>query len=113
MSAKNSNLVYSTNPELKNQIDSQKQKAPASKNLPAEKQTIRIVLDIKGRKGKPVTVLKNFNHSADRLKLLARDLRQFCGAGGTVKGNEIEIQGDKRQMLSQRLTGMGYKIKLG
>lgn len=113
MNNKNSKLVYSTDPELKNQLAQDEKQSSSTVDLPPEKQTIQIILQTKGRQGKPVTVLKNFEHSNENLKLLARDLKQFCGAGGTVKGNEIEIQGDKRQILSQRLIGKGYNVKLG
>lgn len=35
----------------------------------------------------------------DELKDLARVLKQKCGVGGSVKDFNIEIQGDKRNVL--------------
>ena len=49
-----------------------------------------------GRKGKGVTLITGVPLDQDGLAALARDLKQCCGTGGTVKGGVIEIQGDRR-----------------
>ena len=48
----------------------------------------------------------------DDLKELARSLKQKCGVGGSVKDFNIEIQGDKRNVLKAELEKKGYTVKL-
>ena len=48
----------------------------------------------------------------DELKDLARALKQKCGVGGSVKDFNIEIQGDKRNILKTELEKKGYTVKL-
>ena len=48
----------------------------------------------------------------DELKDLARALKQKCGVGGSVKDFNIEIQGDKRNVLKAELEKKGYTVKL-
>jgi translation initiation factor 1 len=43
---------------------------------------------------------------------LGKQLKNQCGAGGTVRGNEIEIQGDCSQKILQFLLKLGYKAKI-
>ncbi len=73
---------------------------------------VRIRRETKGRGGKAVTVIEGGPHTADRLKWLCKQLKQRCGAGGSVKGAQIEIQGDQRIICQQQLERMGYKVKL-
>jgi predicted translation initiation factor SUI1 len=47
----------------------------------------------------------------DDLKELARQLKQTCGTGGTVKDGTIEIQGDHREKIATKLRSLGYKTK--
>ena len=114
MKKKESQLVYSTDPELQKRI--QEEQSSDSKtdavNLPPEEQQIKISLQTKGRKGKSVTLIQGFRHNPGTLNELARTLKQFCSAGGTVKDQEIEIQGDKRKMVAEKLGQLGYQIKV-
>ncbi|MCE5276123.1 MAG: hypothetical protein LLG43_13440, partial [Deltaproteobacteria bacterium] len=48
----------------------------------------------------------------DGLRALAKELKQRCGTGGTVKGGVIEIQGDHRDLIVAELKGRGYSVKL-
>jgi translation initiation factor 1 len=47
------------------------------------------------------------------MKELLRELKNLCGAGGTLKENELEIQGDQRDVLRAHLEGKGYRVKGG
>jgi translation initiation factor 1 len=73
--------------------------------------TVRIRLDTKGRKGKAVTVVEGLQHNPTTLGEIARILKQHCGAGGTVKEGQIEIQGDQRERVAEKLREMNYVVK--
>ncbi len=81
-------------------------------DLPASEQNIRIQASRKGRKGKTVTVITGFQAKDETLTELVKKLKTQCGTGGTVKENEIEIQGEHTQKLLQILTQLGYKAKI-
>jgi len=80
-------------------------------NLPPNQQNIRVEASSKGRKGKTVTILRGFQCSPENLADLLKKLKSQCGAGGTIKDNEIEIQGDHKQKILQYLIEQGYKAK--
>ena len=73
---------------------------------------IRLSREIKGRKGKGVTIVSGFQGTEDELKALAKKLKQVCGTGGTVKDGVIEIQGDARLKILQTLEQAGHRVKL-
>ncbi|HEY9646823.1 MAG TPA: translation initiation factor [Chroococcidiopsis sp.] len=85
---------------------------PGSPELPPNQQNVRVQASRKGRKGKTVTVITGFQTSLDTLNALLKQLKTRCGAGGTVKDNEIEIQGDHCQTIVQVLVQAGYKAKV-
>lgn len=45
------------------------------------------------------------------LQQLAKQLKQHCGSGGTVKDSVIEIQGDHRDRLMEELKKRGYTVR--
>jgi translation initiation factor 1 len=81
-------------------------------DLPPQQQNLRVQASRKGRGGKTVTVISGFQSNAETLAQLLKQLKAQCGAGGTVKENEIEIQGDHAQKLTQILIQLGYKAKV-
>lgn len=81
------------------------------KAVPTGDGIVRVSLDTKGRKGKAVTVVSGVLLDEDGLQKLATELKRKCGAGGTVKGGVIEIQGDHRDLLVAELTRRGYTVK--
>jgi translation initiation factor 1 len=85
---------------------------PFSRSLPPEQQTLKVVRDRKRRRGKTVTVISGFALSQDDLKTLTKTLKTFCGSGGTIKDDQIEIQGDHREKIAEKLDALGYKVKL-
>jgi translation initiation factor 1 len=58
-----------------------------------------------------VTVITGVPLEAEALQNLAKQLKQKCGAGGTVKAGTIEIQGDHRDVLVAALQQQGYTVK--
>ncbi len=72
---------------------------------------VRIGIEKKGRKGKGVSIITGIPIEHHALRDLAKQLKQKCGSGGTVKNGVIEIQGNHRDMLMEELTKMGYTVK--
>lgn len=72
---------------------------------------VRLALDRKQRRGKAVTVISGVPGDLAELTALAQQLRKLCGAGGSLKEGNIELQGDHRDKVEARLASLGYKIK--
>jgi translation initiation factor 1 len=72
---------------------------------------IFLQLEKNGRSGKTVTVLRGFTHETSYLKEFASRLKKSCGAGGTLKGRDIEIQGDFRVRVREILLREGFQVK--
>lgn len=109
MAKKTGKLVYSTRDDA--ELDAKKSTTDLKQSLPPQQQTIRVMVDRKQRRGKTVTVCRGFQLTPTDLKKLEKTLKQYCGAGGTSKANEIEIQGDHRDKIMQKLTTLNYKVK--
>jgi len=73
---------------------------------------VRIFRERAGRNGKVVTVIRGLPERGAALEARAAELRRLCGAGGTVKNGAVEIQGDHRERVAERLGGLGYRAKL-
>lgn len=73
---------------------------------------IRVFRERAGRGGKVVTVIRGLPEQGAALATRAAELRRLCGAGGTVKDDVVELQGDHRERVAQHLTGLGYRVKL-
>ncbi len=71
---------------------------------------VRVQRTKAGRGGKTVTLITGLP-PAD-LAAVARDLKRLCGTGGTVADGAVEIQGDHRQRIAERLTAQGHRVKL-
>jgi translation initiation factor 1 len=106
--------VYSTDPNFKGLCPNCKSspcRCRKPKSLPPQQQTAAIRREKKGRGGKTVTIVYDLQLTPDDLKALAKQLKQICGTGGTVKEGTIEIQGDHREKIAERLRSLGYKTK--
>lgn len=83
---------------------------PAPPTVPPEKQTARLSLE-KRKRGKMVTVVAGLSPDATDLAQLLKDLKNHCGAGGTLSEAGIEIQGRQRDRVRDKLKTIGYKVK--
>lgn len=97
-------LVYSTDPSVKLEDTTPREQD----TLPAAQQKLKILLDRKQRAGKSVTLVEGFVGAVSALEDLGKKLKSFCGTGGSVKDNEILIQGDNRDKVLQWLQKNGY-----
>jgi len=98
-------FVFSTNDDF--EYEPEKEKA----TLSPENQYLEALFSNKGRAGKTVTVIKGFSGSEQDLKSLGKMLKTKCGVGGSVKDNEIIIQGNYRDKIMEILTKEGYHVK--
>jgi translation initiation factor 1 len=80
--------------------------------LPPNQHKLKIEVSRKGKGGKTVTIVSGFQVSPETLTSLTKTLKNQCGAGGAIKDNSIEIQGDHRQKSLEIVTKLGYKAKL-
>jgi len=71
---------------------------------------VRVSRETSGRRGKTVTVVRGV--PARELDEVASDLKRQCGSGGSAKDGVVEIQGDHRPKVVDRLESRGYRVKL-
>jgi translation initiation factor 1 len=78
--------------------------------MPPEQQTARLMTERRA-KGKLVTVIAGLDPAGNDLTALATRLKNACGAGGTIKDGQIELQGDHLKAAERALQAIGYKTK--
>lgn len=76
-----------------------------------KKDTLRVVIDRKGRKGKTATIIEGFTIADDEVEGIAAMLKKKLGVGGSARGGEILIQGDFSVKVKDLLLKEGYKVK--
>jgi translation initiation factor 1 len=97
-------FVYSTDPNFQFNNENGDSIETA---VPAE-QKLLIQLDKKQRGGKTVTLVTGFVGTSADLESLAKNLKNFCGTGGSAKDGEAIVQGDQRDKVLQWLLKNGY-----
>lgn len=78
-----------------------------------KKQTgfVNIALERKGRAGKTATILYGFTVADSEIERIAAELKRSLGCGGSVRGGEILLQGDRQAQVKPILKKMGFKTK--
>ena len=97
-------FVYSTDPNFHFEEEQN-----SSETLSPAQQKLRVRLDTKHRAGKAVTLVEGFIGKEEDLEALGKQLKSYCGTGGSSKDGEIIIQGDQREKVMQWLTKNDYK----
>ena len=103
-------LSYSTDPDW----------CPKCKHLPCACQskkkttfttgTGKVKMRREKRRGKDMVVVFETRMSKSNLSGLLKEIQKNCGAGGTVKGDTIEIQGNHRDKVEEILKSHGLKV---
>lgn len=108
MSKKSKNkegVVYSTNPDFEFQFEQEAE----PDTLAPQQQDLRVWRENRG--GKTTTVIKGFIGTVTDMEELGKTLKSKCQVGGSVKENEILIQGDARDKVLEILQKLNYKAK--
>lgn len=98
-------FVYSTDPNFKYEPEN----TGDQDTLKPEQQKLRIRLETKHRGGKAATIIAGFIGKEEDMESLGKQLKNYCGTGGSVKEGEIIIQGDQREKVKQWLLKNNYK----
>lgn len=119
MAGDNSRLVYSTDGGRVRQPDppkAQKRQRPPARGparpVVPNDGVVRVQRDSRGRKGKTATTVTGLPGSEAELEAVLKRLKQVCGAGGSLDGRTLEVQGDHRERIVAILLEMGHKAKL-
>jgi translation initiation factor 1 len=98
------NVVYSTNPNFAYEFE----QSDDLQTLPPQQQRLYVSIDRKQRAGKEVTLVEGFVGAEEDLKDLGKLLKSKCGVGGSVKDQEILIQGNFKQKIFDLLLKEGF-----
>lgn len=93
------------------QLPPKKEKPQPKPSAPKGDGVVRVGRETKGRKGAGVTIITGIPAHPEGLEKLAKQFKQLCGSGGTVRNGVIEIQGEHRDQLVDELQKLGYTVK--
>ena len=85
------------------------QEKPKEDNF-SKRSKINILKQKKGKKGKTVTLIKGLELRDKReFKEFLKKLKVFCGTGGTLIGEDIQLQGDIVNKSIEFLRNEGFQ----
>jgi translation initiation factor 1 len=109
----NSRAVYSSDGgRVETRTKAPRKAAPSNKPALPDDGVVRIFRERGQRGGRTVTVVRGLPERGPMLEARALELKRLCGAGGTVRDGAVEVQGDHRERIAERLRGLGYRVKL-
>lgn len=82
----------------------------AAEPASATKDSVRASVDRKGRRGKTAVIVEGFTCDDDTLRTVAATLKARLGTGGSARGGEILIQGDRLDDVRKILRELGYRV---
>lgn len=74
-------------------------------------QQLVVSIERKGRGGKTATIVSGFALADEEVADIASTLKTKLGTGGSARGGEILVQGDRRGDVARLLRGMGHRVK--
>ena len=99
------NIVYSTDPNFTLSSDIVKSESILNNN-----QNLRVYLD-RRKGGKIVTIVRGYRGPISELKTLANSLKKKLSVGGSVKNDEILLQGNLRKKVLKFLLNNNFNAK--
>ena len=103
--------------DWKDKLNTLKSDLPEGMEVPVEQEPVKkrqqepLRIELDKRKGKPATIISQFEGDDHALKELAKMLKVKCSSGGSSRDGEILIQGDFRKKTAEILVDLGYKVK--
>lgn len=87
--------------------------APLSENaaeaeVAPDQQRLKVRVE-KRKRGKVVTVVAGFTGTLSQRQDVLKQLKNHCGAGGTIDEGALELQGDHSQRVRKPLEDLGFK----
>lgn len=83
---------------------------PAAAQIPPEKQTAKVRVDRRKHR-RLITVVWGLSGESNDLPALLSQLKSACGSGGTLQGDQIELQGDHLDRVKAQLGKIGYRVR--
>jgi len=84
---------------------------PGGDYATAQTTRLDIVLERKGRAGKTATIVTGFTIPDAGVSRVAAKLKSALGTGGSARGGEILIQGDRRDDVLRLLAAYGFRAR--
>ncbi len=85
------------------------QDKPKEENL-GKISKFKVLKQKKGKKGKTVTLIKGLGISDEiEVKKFLKKMKVFCGTGGTLIGEDIQLQGDMVNKSIEFLRNEGFQ----
>ena len=77
----------------------------------SQSKKLKIHKEKKGKKGKTVTVISGFrSQNTSQIGFLLKKLKVYCGTGGSLSEQGIQLQGDMQDKVKVFLLKEGYAI---
>ena len=101
---RNKNWIEFNNNNFKN-------KEIEDKDCESKSRKLKIYKEKKGKKGKTVTIISGFrSQNTSQIGKLLRKLKVYCGTGGSLSDQGIQLQGDMQDKVKIFLLKEGYAI---
>ena len=72
---------------------------------------LKLHIEKKGRGGKTVSIIDELPNNPTYFKTILKELKRYCGTGGTFKEQQIEMQGMQLDKIRVFLEKKGFKVK--
>ena len=77
---------------------------------PPQKQQLRVGVE-KRKHGRMMTVVRDLIPGETDLTAILQKLKNACGAGGTIDGDLIEVQGSHADRVKSELQKLGFRVR--